>query len=211
MTDDMEAQSKFSRWLGSVLAPSRSLPTPGRAVERPQPAVAILRHGTLGFTCFSTMGGFVGSTTAASGMVEGDLRNARGWVEAPVATLSTRSRLRDRDMRAALEVDRYPTMRFDLARVDVLLDIETDDASVAVELHGRFSIHGVTRVVALPAIVSFDDESIHLISAFPLDVEEYRIGGLTRLYGLLRMQKQIEVRLDLLFTRLNGNGPILIE
>ena len=204
----MDTRWKFSRWFGSVLAPAAALPAPMRGVDRSRAVVAILRYGTLSFTGYSTTGGFVGSTTAASGMVEGDLREARGWVEAPTASLSTRNQLRDRDMRIALDVETHPTMRFDLAHVDVLLDTDTGEEAVAVELQGSLSIHGVTRRVALPAIISFDDESIHVTSAFPLDVEAYRIGGLTRLFGLLRMQRHVEVRLDLLFTRLNGNGPV---
>ena len=207
----MDTNWKFTRWFGSVLAPT----APFSRLDRggaPQPlATAILHYGTLSFTAYSTTGGFVGATTAASGMVEGGLASARGWVEVPVATLTTRSELRDRDMRAALDADRHPTMRFDLARVAIELDTDTGDDSVAIELHGGLTIHGVTRIVRLPAIVSFDDESIHLTSAFALDVEEYGIRGLTRLFGLLRMRREIEVRLDLLFTRLNANAPLRLE
>jgi polyisoprenoid-binding protein YceI len=207
----MEAKWKFTRWIGSVLASPSSIPVAQYRIERGKPGTAILRSGTLSFTSHSTTGGFVGSTSATSGMVEGELSNARGWVEAPVATLSTRNELRDRDMRAALEAERYPLMRFDLARVEVLLDVDTGDETVAVTLHGALLIHGVKRTVDLPAIISFDDESIHLTSAFPLDVESYGIRGLTRLFGLLRMRREIEVRLDLVFMRLNANGPLTVE
>jgi hypothetical protein len=207
----MDKNWKFTRWIGSVLAPT----APFSRLDRggaPQPmATAILRSGTLSFTGYTTLGGFVGSTTATSGMVEGGLPDARGWVEAPVATLTTRSELRDRDMRAALDAERFPTMRFELARVELLLDTDTGDDAIAVVLHGALTIHGVTRIVELPAMFSFDDESIHLASAFPLDVESYRITGLTRLFGLLRMHRQIEVRLDLQFTRLHATTPLRIE
>jgi polyisoprenoid-binding protein YceI len=153
----MEVKGKFSRWIGSVFAQPISAPTPGYRAERTKGATAILRSGTLSFTGYTTTGGFVGSTSAASGMVEGDLSTARGWVEAPVATLNTRNELRDRDMRVALEVQRYPLMRFELARVETLLDVDTGDDTVAVELHGALMIHGVTRAVNLPAVVSFDE------------------------------------------------------
>jgi len=205
----MEARWKFTHWIGSVLAPP-AVPVAEYRIDRGKPGTAILRSGTLSFTAHSTTGGFVGSTNATSGMVEGELSNARGWVEAPVATLSTRNELRDRDMRNALESERYPILRFDLWRVQVLLDEDTGDESVAVTLRGGLDIHGVTRVVELPAIISFDDESIHVTSAFPLDVEAHGIEGLTRMFGLLRMQKEIEVRLDLTFMRLNTNGPLRV-
>ena len=38
-------------------------------------------------------------------------------------------------------------------------------------------------------------------AVFSLDVTDYNIGGLTKLFGLLRMQRQIEVRVDLRFVR----------
>lgn len=207
----MEAKWKFTRWIGSVLAPPSTATVAEYHIERGKPGTAILRAGTLSFTGYSTTGGFVGSTSATSGMVEGELSNARGWVEAPVATLSTRNELRDRDMRGALEAERYPIMRFDLWRVEVLLDADTGDESVAVTLRGGLDIHGITRVVDLPAVISFDDQSIHVTSAFPLDVENFGISGLTRLFGLLRMRREIEVRLDLVFMRLNANGPLTVE
>lgn len=207
----MDNRWKFSRWFGSVLAPAPSSFTLPRGTDRPPSTVAILRYGTLSFTASTTTGGFVGSTEAASGMVEGGLASAHGWVEALVASFATGSELRDRDMRRALEAEQYPTMRFDLARVEVLLDADDRDDSVPVDLHGSLTIHGVSRLVRIPAIIAFDDESIRLASSFPLDVEEYRIGGLTRLFGLLRMHRRIEVHLELLFTRLNANGPFRIE
>ena len=207
----MDSRWNFSRWFGSVLAPGASGPALTRNADRARSTVAILRSGTLSFTAHSTTGGFVGSTRAASGMVEGGLTNARGWVEAPVASLTTRSEFRDRDMRTALEATKYPTMRFDLARIEVLLDADTGGDTVAADLHGTLTIHGVTRTVRLPALISFDDDTIHMTSGFPLDVEAYRIGGLTRFFGILRMNREIDVRLELLFTRLNPNGPFRIE
>ena len=62
---------------------------------------AVLRSGTLSFTGHSTVGDFVGTTTTVSGGVTGnaELANARGWVEAPITTLSTGNGLRDRDLR----------------------------------------------------------------------------------------------------------------
>src|SRR3954469_6271607 len=119
----MAANKNFSRWIGSVFAARRSEPAAGYHSERAAAALAVLRSATLSFTGYSTTGGFVGSTKTASGLVEGELSTARGWVETPVATLTTRNAFRDRDMRTALEAERYPLMRFDLERVETLLDV----------------------------------------------------------------------------------------
>ena len=60
-------------------------------------------------------------------------------------------------------------------------------------------LHGVTREVGLPATVRADGGGIRVRSDFPLNLKDYRIGGLTKLLGTLRMQEQIEVHVDLTF------------
>lgn len=166
---------------------------------RPAPN-AVLRSGTLSFTAHSTVGDFVGATTAVSGGVIGnaDIANARGWVEASVATLSTANRLRDHDLRATMEVDKYPTIKFELAAVAV----DSPDASsntVTGALCGALTIHGVTRDVAIPATLLEIGDTIDVSGAFPLDLTDYKVGGLTRLFGTLRVRHEIEVRFRVRF------------
>jgi hypothetical protein len=40
---------------------------------------------------------------------------------------------------------------------------------------------------------------VHLRSDFPLNLKDYRIGGLTKMLGMLRMEERIEVHVDLTF------------
>jgi polyisoprenoid-binding protein YceI len=162
---------------------------------------ASLHSGTLSFVGHATVGDFVGSTSQVSGAFSGTIAGVYGWVEAPVASLVTQNDRRDRDLRASMEVDRYPTMRFDLD--STVIASSSDDARDTVEvlLHGRLTIHGVTRVVELPAAVSRRGDTVQVNAAFPLDVTDYRIGGLKKLFGILRMRRQIEVRVDLRFVR----------
>jgi polyisoprenoid-binding protein YceI len=161
---------------------------------------ADVQAGTLSFTGHSTVGDFVGTTTAVSGGVVGsaELANATGWVEAPFSTMSTGNRLRDHDMRGTMEVDKYPTMRFELAGVTV--DPQTSPSStVTGALRGALTIHGVTREVAVPATLIATGDTIDVSGAFPLDLTDYKIGGLTRLLGTLRLQHNIDVRFHVRF------------
>src|SRR5213075_2968425 len=75
---------------------------------------AALQSGTLSFLGHATVGDFVGTTTNVMGAILGgrDYAAARGWVEALVRTLVTGNERRDRDLRASMEVDRYPMMHF---------------------------------------------------------------------------------------------------
>ena len=161
---------------------------------------AVLRSGTLSFTGHSTVGDFVGTTTALSGGVTGDaeLANARGWVEAPITTLSTGNGLRDRDLRAAMDVAKYPTMRFELAGVTVESPAAPSD-TVTAALRGSLTIHGVTRDVAIPATLIAAADTIDVSGAFPVDLADYNVGGLTRLFGTLRVRRNIDVRFRVRF------------
>jgi polyisoprenoid-binding protein YceI len=160
---------------------------------------AVLQSGTLSFTGHSTLGDFVGTTTAVSGGVTGnaELANARGWVEAPITTLSTGNGLRDRDLRAAMDVAKYPTMRFELAGVTVGSPAASDTVTGA--LRGTLTIHGVTRDVTIPATLIAAADTIDVSGAFPVDLADYKVDGLTRLFGALRVRRNIDVRFRVRF------------
>jgi polyisoprenoid-binding protein YceI len=161
---------------------------------------AVLRSGTLSFTGHSTVGDFVGTTTAVDGGVAGnaELANARGWVEASVIGLSTGNRLRDRDLRATMDVDKFPTMRFELAGVSVESPASPSD-TVAGTLRGALTIHGVSRDVSIPSTLIAAGDTIDVSGAFQVDLADYNVGGLTKLFGTLRVRRDIDVRFRVRF------------
>jgi polyisoprenoid-binding protein YceI len=161
---------------------------------------AVVRSGTLSFTGHSTVGDFVGTTTAVTGGVTGnaELANARGWVQAAVTTLSTGNGLRDRDLRASMDVEKYPTMRFELAGVTIGSPGASSD-TVTGALRGALTLHGVTRDVSVPATLIAAGDTIDVSGAFPVDLADYKVGGLTKLFGTLRVQRNIDVRFHVRF------------
>lgn len=169
----------------------------------PAAPIAVLQSGTLSFSAHATVGDFTGSTTTITGAVTGELSDARGWVEARVATLGTGNDHRDRDLRASMEVERYPTMRFTLARTTG----EPAAGATPIVLHGSLAIHGVTRDVDLPATAERSADTIHVTAGFPLDLRDYHIGGLTKMLGILRMDPHIEVHVDLRFLATSSVNP----
>jgi polyisoprenoid-binding protein YceI len=172
-------------------------PTPSRSDQDSIPPGA-LRSASLSFDGRATLGDFTGTTTTALGRMTGGatLREVRGWVELPVATFRTGNGMRDRDLRGALEADQHPVIRFDLDGV-ALLGSAGD--STRVMLTGRFTIRGVTRDVGVPGTVEFTNEGIHLRSRFPMNLNDYGVRRLSRMLGLLRMQPDIMVHVDLLW------------
>jgi polyisoprenoid-binding protein YceI len=172
-----------------VQAPERTIPD------------GVVREGKLSFDGRATTGSFTGSTTTVSGKLQGgQLSQVRGWVEAPVHTLVTGNDRRDRDLNKSMESDKYPTIRFELTNVDAG-SAEGDSLSLA--LRGRFIIHGVTRDATIPARVAFHPEGIRVRGATGLNLKDYKIRGLSKGLGLLKMHEKIVVHIDLLF----GPGP----
>jgi hypothetical protein len=57
----------------------------------------------------------------------------------------------------------------------------------------------VTRNVELPATIQFSGSTVRLRTDFPLNLKHYRIGGLSKLLGMLKMYENIEVHVDLVF------------
>jgi polyisoprenoid-binding protein YceI len=154
--------------------------------------------GTLSFDGHATVGDFTGTTTAVSGEMSGGsgLESVRGWVEAPVATLVTGDKKRDRDLNKSMESEKYPTIRFELT--GATRTGGTSD-SAAATLEGRMLIHGESREVRLPAEVRAVAGGIRVRSDFPLNLKDYRIGGLSKMLGMLKMSEEIEVHVDLTF------------
>jgi polyisoprenoid-binding protein YceI len=158
---------------------------------------ATLREGTLSFDAKASAGDFTGTTSTVSGqMTGGELATVRGFVQAPTRSLVTGNGRRDRDLNKSMESEKYPAIRFDL---DGVTPRGTRGDTVDVTLAGRFTIHGVTREAEFPASVVIRPEAIRVRATTPLNLKDYKIGGLTRAFGMLRMYEEIRVRVDLTF------------
>jgi polyisoprenoid-binding protein YceI len=154
--------------------------------------------GTLSFDGKATAGDFTGTTDTVSGSMMGGptLADVRGFVEAPVTTLVTGNTKRDKDLNKSMESDKYPAIRFELKTVRVTG--ERGDSTDAV-LGGDFTIHGVTQAVELPAVVVRDAAAVTVDSSFPLNLKDYRIGGLSKFLGIFKMNEHIVVHVHATF------------
>ncbi len=154
--------------------------------------------GTLSFDGHATVGDFVGTTDSVSGELTGApaLAQVKGWVEAPVTSIRTGKGKRDTDMNKSMESGQYPMIRFQLDSITP--GVPAGD-TVAVTLHGAFVIHGVTRAVDLPGRVLVGQEHSRVWANTPLNLKDYKIGGLSKMLGVLKMHENIEVHVDVTF------------
>ena len=170
----------------------------GRTVAQAPIAPGKVVSGTLSFDGHATVGDFTGTTTTVTGEMSGgpDLASVHGWVEAPVWTLVTGKGKRDADLNKSMESDKYPVIRFEL---DSLTPRRAAGDTTEVTLHGRFVIHGVTRDASLPGRVLLDRAGARVWADTPLNLKDYRIGGLSKMLGVLKMHENIEVHVDVSF------------
>ena len=163
-------------------------------------------RGTLSFDAKATLGAFTGTTSTLTGSMTGgtDMRDVRGHVEAQSTTLKTGNGLRDKDMMKALDADSVPVMRFELQGVSE--QHQAADSSV-VTLSGQMTLHGVTRDVAVPALIRFGKDGIQVTSTFPLNVRDYGVTRLSRMMGAFKMNPDIVVHVDVVFGPGGGTSP----
>lgn len=155
-------------------------------------------EGTLSFDAKASAGDFTGVTHGVTGSMTGGptLADVHGFVEAPVNTLVTGNGKRDKDLNKSMESDQYPMIRFDLKTVRV--EAEAGDSVDAV-LGGDLVIHGVTQAVELPAVVRRQEHGVSVSSTFPLNLKDYKIGGLSKFLGILKMNENITVHVQVTF------------
>jgi polyisoprenoid-binding protein YceI len=154
--------------------------------------------GVLSFDGHATVGDFTGATSTVTGEMTGgtDLSAVRGWVEAPVNTLQTGNGKRDKDLNKSMESGKYSVIRFDLTGV---VPGAARGDTVDVTLLGRFQIHGVSRADSIPATVVLRPDGVRVQGKAPLNLKDYKIGGLSKAMGMLKVSEDVLVRLDLTF------------
>lgn len=159
---------------------------------------APVRRGTLAFDARATLGDFTGTTDSVLGAMTGGagLTAVRGWVEGPVTSFRTGNGRRDKDLNKSMESDIYPTIRFQLDSVETVWE-RGDSAEVV--LNGRFTIHGVTRPERFNALVHRGNDGIRVTARLPMNVKDYKVGGLSKFLGTLKMNPEIVVRVDVTF------------
>ena len=142
-------------------------------------------------------GNATGSFKVVSGEVRGDPNDIAGTGKASVVIDATSytsdSRARDAAVKQkALEVSTFPIIRFDS---DGVAEFQKDGPqSARLRVHGRLTLHGVTRSIELPLTARIDDRS-RLIAdgVYTFKLQEYRIERPTFMMGLLVTGEQATI------------------
>ncbi|MDX2192739.1 MAG: YceI family protein [Gemmatimonadales bacterium] len=171
---------------------------PAAAQLTPPPAATVV-VGAVQFSAHATAGDFTGSTDAVRGAFSAPagLASATGHVEADAATLVTRNDGRDRHLREALEVERYPLLRFDVERVT---PAGTAGDTTLVMLDGSLAIHGVTRPRRVEGRLLAEGAGLRLLASIPVSFREFGIRRhLSKFLGLVTVRDAFTAHVDVTF------------
>lgn len=197
----MNATSDLERSLQYLLAWAPAVEAAKTTLSQRAVPDAALHAGTLSFHARTRFGTLIGSTTNIIGALVGapDHSMARGWVEATVATLATGWARTDRYVRRALEANRYASIQFALRGATVVSVSLGNRDVTSVLLHGVMTIRGVSRRVELPSMITRSASITRVTSRFNLYLPDYGVTRLSGLFGLVRVQPRVEVRVNLWF------------
>lgn len=89
-----------------------------------------------------------------------DLNNAKGKVTVPIANLKTGIALRDEHLRSEswLNAEKFPNAEFMLNGIEGAKNL-SDGVAANVNLTGKFSVHGVSKEISIPAKITYFKES----------------------------------------------------
>lgn len=168
------------------------------------------------FEAGATLGRFRGTAHDVVGWAQladtVTFRDTRGRVELMVASFRTGNTLRDRHLRATMQVERYPRIIFVLDEVvrppgpprPGPGDAHAADGGRPVILHGALIIRDTTRAVEIPARAQLDGETLRVRGELPIRLTDYGIDPPSRLLGTARMRNELELHFDAVFEAVAG-------
>lgn len=148
---------------------------------------------------------FEGQTRAMHGQIQVDferLQATRGHVQFPVSSLRTGIELRDEHLRGEswLDAKKHPHIRFEITKVEGASALAPGQ-TVEVQVHGRITIHGVTRPVKAKVKVTRSaaqgdaPERLRIRGQFKIKLTDFGIS--VPLPVRLKVSNEILVKVDL--------------
>jgi polyisoprenoid-binding protein YceI len=114
-----------------------------------------------------------GETRVITGRVEGEVRDGHvvldpqptGYFEIPVGALRSGHRLQDLEMRRRIQANRFPTIRYELRRIE--------GGPEVFRVTGTLAFHGVTREFGEDIRARIDGDTLYAEGEHTLDVNDY--------------------------------------
>jgi polyisoprenoid-binding protein YceI len=126
------------------------------------------------------------------------VKSTKGKIELEVASIKTNVDLRDEHLRGPdwLDAKKYPTIKFDIASVEGA-DALTPGQQADIKVHGKLSMHGVTRdEVATAKVRWVPAEGVKVQAQFKVNLTSYKVS----VPSLVRLKVSDDIALNVMLT-----------
>jgi polyisoprenoid-binding protein YceI len=97
-----------------------------------------------------------------------------------------------------LHPDQYPDITFQSTNVTA----KTSGAGrYDVKIDGNLTLHGVTRRIAIPAVVTLNENDLRAVGEFSIDRDDYKVKATSAFHGLVRVKNKIKFEFDIVGRR----------
>jgi len=188
--------------VGAILAVFLSTP----ALSFAEPVTYVVRDdgkSRATFVSDAPLDTMVGKTSKITGTLivdPDDISKTKGSFKVPVVSLRTGNDLRDEHLRGDgwLDAKKYPHIEFEIT--EVVLGKKDSKAlkknkETKVQVKGKFTAHGVTKLVATQGTVRWLDDSLRIKAKFTANLEDHDISVPTIVR--LKIANEMEVSVDL--------------
>lgn len=151
-------------------------------------------RGTVSFTSRVPLHTFTGTSQHLNGAIGLDTREVDFYVD--LETLETGIGKRDRDMREALETQRFPFAEF-TGRLTTPLDLQQRTAQRA-RVEGTFTIHGVARPLTVVGTIEPTRRGLRVRAGWEVRLDDHDIQPPRLLMVKVNQIQRVEI--DILLT-----------
>jgi polyisoprenoid-binding protein YceI len=70
-----------------------------------------------------------------------------------------------------------------------------------VRIRGDLNLHGVTRQITIPAVVTVEGDTLRAVGEFEIDRKDFNVNATTAFHGLVRVQHDVKFEFDIVAKR----------
>jgi polyisoprenoid-binding protein YceI len=93
-----------------------------------------------------------------------------------------------------LHPDQYPDITFQSTGVTMK---SSAAGRYEVKINGNLTLHGVTRPVTIPAVVTLNGNNLRAVGEFSIDRNDYKVKATSAVHGLVRVDNDIKFEFDI--------------
>src|SRR5687768_6966646 len=127
----------------------------------------------------------------------GNIAATKGTIELDVKSIKTNVDLRDEHLQGPdwLDAKKHPKIKFQISKVEGASSL-APGASVDVKVHGKLTMHGVTRDEVATAKVTNTDKGVKVKATFKVNLTKYKVS----VPSVVRLKVSDEIDLNVMVT-----------